>query len=472
MEYKQMTQSDTIVAVSTAPGVGGIAVIRLSGKNAFEIADNCWTGKKLSTLPSHTAHLGTINNNDGNIIDQVVATVFKSPKSFTGEDTVEISCHGSLFIQQEIVNQLIRSGARAAGPGEFTQRAFLNGKMDLAQAEGIADLIASTSKAAHAMAMSQTRGQFSAALKSLRDEMLDLTVLLELELDFSEEDVEFADRTRLVELTTQLKKKVDTLASSFASGNAFKTGIPVAIAGAPNAGKSSLLNAILQDDKAIVSPIPGTTRDTVEDTISIDGIQFRFIDTAGIRDTSDKIEQLGIERSHDSISKAKIVLWLIDSTTPLQTQIDTLNNSINESSEYGIKQHLSILISKSDLLTKEHRTEINNSLSKIKIEHTTTEISTVTENGLDTLRATLTKHATSEYNPESDIIVTNARHYQSLILASESLQRILDGITQQLPTDLLAADLKEATGHLGAITGEITSSDVLQTVFSRFCIGK
>jgi tRNA modification GTPase len=302
--------------------------------------------------------------------------------------------------------------------------------------------------------------------------MLDLTVLLELELDFSEEDVEFADRTRLVELTTQLKKKVDTLASSFASGNAFKTGIPVAIAGAPNAGKSSLLNAILQDDKAIVSPIPGTTRDTVEDTISIDGIQFRFIDTAGIRDTSDKIEQLGIERSHDSISKAKIVLWLIDSTTPLQTQIDTLNNSINESSEYGIKQHLSILISKSDLLTKEHRTEINNSLSKIKIEHTTTEISTVTENGLDTLRATLTKHATSEYNPESDIIVTNARHYQSLILASESLQRILDGITQQLPTDLLATDLKEATGHLGAITGEITSSDVLQTVFSRFCIGK
>ena len=306
----------TITAVSTAPGAGGIAVIRISGTKAIEIADSAWKGKSLTDALSHTAHLGKYYSTSGDLLDEAVATIFRAPASFTGEDVVEISVHGSRWIQKEIIADLIRRGAYAAAPGEFTQRAFINGRLDLAQAEGVADLIASSSRAAHKLAISQTRGGFSRELELLREKLVDFASLLELELDFSEEDVEFADRTRLSELGNTIMKKITRLANSYSSGAALKNGVPVVIAGIPNAGKSSLLNLLLSDDKAIVSDIPGTTRDIIEDTAEIDGILYRFIDTAGLRTTSDKVEKLGIERARLQMTKASIIIWIIDPTSP------------------------------------------------------------------------------------------------------------------------------------------------------------
>ncbi len=307
----------TIVAISTPYGTGGIAVVRLSGSDALEIADRAWRGKPLSSVPSHTAHLGTITADDsGAALDQAVATVFRAPNSFTGEDTVEFSVHGSKWIQRQVVERLVSLGAVPAGPGEFTQRAFMNGRMDLAQAEGVADLIAASSRAAHRLAMSQVSGGFSTRLNQLRERLIELASLLELELDFSEEDVEFADRTRLREIADETLALIERLVSTYDSGRAFKEGVPVAIAGRPNAGKSTLLNALLGEDKAIVSDVPGTTRDVIEDTREINGILFRFYDTAGLRDTDDTVERIGIDRARDAISRAAIVLWVIDASTP------------------------------------------------------------------------------------------------------------------------------------------------------------
>ncbi|MDE5868950.1 MAG: tRNA uridine-5-carboxymethylaminomethyl(34) synthesis GTPase MnmE, partial [Muribaculaceae bacterium] len=317
--------SDTIVAVSTPPGTGGIAVIRISGNEALDIIDSVWRGHILSGCKTHSAHLGRIVDETGQTLDEVVATIFLAPNSYTGEDTVEISCHGSKWIQREIVNLLIRNGARAAGPGEFTQRAFLNGKIDLAQAEGIVDLISSTSRAAQRLAMMQANGQFSARLENLRHQLIDFASLLELELDFSEEDVEFADRLRLTELADKIIKELDRLINSYAIGKAFKEGIPVVLAGMPNAGKSTLLNSILEEEKAIVSDIPGTTRDLIEDTREINGTLFRFIDTAGLHDTQDTVEKIGIDRATKQLSRAAIIVWLVDTTGEIATQLATID---------------------------------------------------------------------------------------------------------------------------------------------------
>lgn len=453
MGYSQLTGVGTIVAVSTPPGKGGIAVIRLSGADAIPVLSRVWSGKNPSEFQSHTTHLGLILDEKEETIDQVVAGYFRGPNSYTGEDTIEISCHGSPWIQQAIVNRLIEAGARAAGPGEFTIRAFRNGRIDLAQADGIADLISSSSKAAARIALSQMRGEFSNRLESLRQQLVNLGVLLELELDFSEEDVEFADRERLIELTREIRDVVARLSDSYRSGRAFKNGVPVAIAGVPNAGKSSLLNALLGDDRAIVSDIPGTTRDIIEDAVEIDGVLFRFIDTAGLRETEDKIEMIGVERAKETIGKAFILLYLIDPTVSDETQREALE-------ELKVPEGVKIITvyTKSDL-------EANERTSEIKISSHTGE-------GLEVLKKRLVDAATAEFNPERELVITNARHYEALTMAKAPLERLEEGLETGLTPDFLAQELREADSYLGEITGAVTSDEILHTVFHNYCIGK
>lgn len=453
--------SDTIAAVSTAPGVGGIAVIRVSGPKALEIVESAWKGKKISGVPSHTVTLGNYISTDGAVLDETLATVFRSPHSFTGEDVVELSVHGSRWIQREILSDLIRRGARTAEPGEFTRRAFLNGRIDLAQAEGVADLIASSSRAAHQLAMAQTKGKFSKELDVLRDRLVEFASLLELELDFSEEDVEFADRSRLLELANAILAKVDRLAESYSSGAAFKEGLPVVIAGVPNAGKSSLLNLLIGDDKAIVTDIPGTTRDVIEDTMEIDGILYRFIDTAGLRASADAIESIGIDRARAKMRDARIVIWIIDPTAPLAPQLGEL------SSFRATKPEIKIitLLNKSDLSKTDIPLE-NAQLSE------PIPFSTKTAEGLTELKRRLSQLATERFNPQEELIVTNARHYESLVRGAESLRRAIEGIETGISADFIAQDVREAIHHIGAITGAITTPDLLHSIFSRFCIGK
>lgn len=502
-----IASQDTIAAVSTPNGVGGIAVIRVSGPEAVSIVDEAWKGKKLSEAMTHTAHLGKYSGINGNLLDECVATVFRAPKTFTGEDVVEISIHGSKWLQREILNDLIHRGARVAEPGEFTRRAFLNGRLDLAQAEGIADLIAASSKAAHTLAISQTGGNFSRAFESLREKLIEFASLLELELDFSEEDIEFADREKMLELARTILTTIQRLSTSYSSGSVLKEGVPVVIAGVPNAGKSSLLNLLLNDDKAIVSEIPGTTRDTIEDIIEIDGILYRFIDTAGLRQSDDIVETIGIGRARERMKKARIVLWLIDPTFPLSIQKEELNRFTTENQS----AQLILLINKSDLITAGREPDLANTsvqtvqenlikfgdnygnnnaetrmvfkthisegfdADKFNKNFTQTNpilFSTKTGEGFDELRKRLSEIIKETYNSDSEIIVTNARHYEALIKGSEALQRAIDGIENGISGDFIAQDVREVLHHLGTITGTITTPTLLQSIFTRFCIGK
>ena len=459
---------DTICAISTPAGTGGIAVIRISGSKAIETVMKSWRGADLRKAATHTAHFGTIVYPDGETLDEVVATVFRCPHSFTGEDTVELSCHGSQWIQSQLVAQMISNGCRAAEGGEFTRRAFMNGKIDLSQAEAIADVIASSSRASHRIAVSQMRGGFSAMLAGLREQLLEFVSLMELELDFSEEDVEFADRTRLIDLAKHIDSVITNLADSFSVGNAIKNGVPVAIVGETNAGKSTLLNRLLHDDKAIVSDIRGTTRDAIEDTINLGGITFRFIDTAGIRDTSDKIESIGIDRTFQKIDNASIILWMIDGTQA--------TGNIRETAE-KIMPHcqgkqLIAVINKSDKLNNSTIQAIQSEISNISDRIRTITISAKNDIAVDRLEQMLVESAGIPENDPNAVVVTNARHYDALCHAQEAICRAIDGLQSGLSGDFVSQDIRECMHYLGEITGEITTHEILGSIFSRFCIGK
>lgn len=472
--------TDTITAIATPHGMGGIAVIRISGPDAIAIADATWKGKPLRDARSHTAHFGTITDADGLPLDQGVATVFRAPASFTGEDVVELSVHGSKWIQQALVQRLCSLGARAAGPGEFSRRAFVNGKIDLAQAEGIADLIEASSRAAHRLAASQTTGRFSKYIDSLRDDLIQLCSLLELELDFSEEEVEFASREKLTQLCNDIIPRLRRLSDSYAAGRAIKEGVPVVIAGRPNAGKSTLLNALLHDDRAIVSEIPGTTRDIIEATAEIRGILFRFFDTAGLRDTTDPLEQEGIQRARGKLSQAAIILWLLD---PKELTEAEAQEAIGEMKRYPQARHI-VVISKSDVSPEATARALcivqKNALkagegrivSETGIELEVLCISAKTGEGIEELEAKMEQAASGDHNPDAELIVTNARHQAGLAAAADSLERAKEGIESGLSADFIAQDTREALHHLAEITGAITTPHLLHSIFTRFCIGK
>lgn len=478
MESSIINTDRTIVAISTPPGTGGIAVIRMSGPDAFKIADKVWKGKSLSEASDHTAHYGAIKDPENGVLDRVVATVFRGPASYTGEDTVEIACHGSKWIQRELVNLLIRHGASAAEPGEFSKRAYLNGRLDLAQTEGVMDLISASSRAAHKLAMMQTDGRFSRRLDDLRLRLIDFASLLELELDFSEEDVEFADRSRLRELSEEIISDLAKLASSYAAGRAFKEGLPVVIAGVPNAGKSTILNSLLESDKAIVSDIPGTTRDIIEDTRELGGVLFRFVDTAGLRSTEDAIEKIGISRAAERIAGAAILLWTIDPSADIPAQLEYISRHLPSSEAINV-----LVVNKTDLLdsSKFISEESFSILSdkSLSLNHDITQkfkksvfISGLTGEGISSLIDCIVEEATEMQPTESDIMITNARHYDSILRGKEDLERARYGIDTGLSADLIAQDVRSALHHLATITGSITTPTLLHSIFSRFCIGK
>ena len=495
-------KEDTIAAISTPNGTGGIAVIRISGPDSLSIVDSAWKGKSLRESSTHTAHLGRYYTTSGDLLDECVATLFRAPATFTGEDVVELSVHGSRWIQRELLSDLIRRGVRVAAPGEFTRRSYMNGRLDLAQAEGVADLISASSRASHSLALSQTRGHFSKALDSLRMQLIDFASLLELELDFSEEDVEFADREKMLALSQKILKEVTRLSKSYSAGAVLKEGIPVVIAGIPNAGKSSLLNLLLNDDKAIVSDIPGTTRDIIEDTLELDGYLYRFIDTAGLRESADKVESIGIERAKERMRTAKIIIWLYDPTAPLQPQRQELQNLLTDNPDSSII----ILRNKSDLpvssptadtlapstletaapaaletnsfdslrtnVIASTETEALKSFTRLSAHNEFIRFSTKTGEGLDKLKDRLKEISDSSFQSDSEIIVTNARHYEALIKGGEAIQRAIEGIESGITGDFIAQDVREALHYLGTITGAITTPTLLQSIFSRFCIGK
>lgn len=459
---------DTICAISTPAGVGGIAVVRVSGSKAVEYVMKSWRGYDLRKAATHTAHFGRIVYPDGETLDEVVATVFLCPHSFTGEDTVELSCHGSQWIQTQLVTLMLRNGCRAAEGGEFTRRAFMNGKIDLSQAEAIADVIASSSRASHRVAISQMRGGFSEMLARLREQLLEFVSLMELELDFSEEDVEFADRSRLTDLARHIDSVITSLADSFSVGNAIKNGVPVAIVGETNAGKSTLLNRLLHDDKAIVSDIRGTTRDAIEDTINLGGITFRFIDTAGIRDTSDRIESIGIDRTFQKIDNASVILWTIDGTQG--------TGNIRETAE-RIMPHcqgkqLIAVINKSDKLDNSTIQAIQSEISHIHDGISTIAISAKNDIAVDSLEKMLVESAGIPENDPNAVVVTNARHYGALCHAQEAIRRAITGLQSGLSGDFVSQDIRECMHYLGEITGEITTHEILGSIFSHFCVGK
>lgn len=460
--------SDTICAVSTPHGKGGIAVVRVSGPDALPTVMKSWKGANLAAAPSHTLHFGRIVYPDGETLDEVVASVFRAPHSFTGEDVVELSCHGSTWVQSQIVALLIANGCRAAEGGEFTRRAFLNRKLDLSQAEAIADVIASSSRAAHRIAVSQMRGGFSRMLSALREKLLEFVSLIELELDFSEEEVEFADRTRLVALAEDINATLSQLADSFAIGNAIKNGIPVAIVGEPNAGKSTLLNRLLHDDKALVSDIRGTTRDAIEDTIDLGGLTFRFIDTAGIQQTDDTIESMGIERTFKKISEASIVLWMIDATQPLDNipavAADILPRTKGKT--------LIAVVNKIDRLDPDTLASVHKAIEKATPSTRAAFISAKCDIDVDRLEQMLLEAAQIPDNDPDAVVVANARHYDALVHARDAIQRAIAGLKAGISGDFAAQDIRECMHYLGEITGEITTDEVLGSIFSRFCIGK
>lgn len=460
---------DTIIALATPYGLGAIAVIRLSGADAIELADAYFTAKKkgktLTSVASHTVHLGDIMDGD-RVIDEVLVTVFKNPHSYTGENVVEISCHGSVYIQQEILQLFLQNGARHAEAGEFTLRAFLNGKMDLSQAEAVADLIASDSQASHDIALQQMRGGFSNEIEALRAELLNFASLIELELDFSEEDVEFADRTEFQVLVSKIKNVLKRLIDSFALGNVLKSGIPVAIVGEPNVGKSTLLNTLLNEDKAIVSDIAGTTRDAIEDEIVLQGVTYRFIDTAGIRDTKDIVENIGIKKTFENIEKAQLVLHLIDGN--LQGTPDLSNWAAEEKklqAKYPNKKILTV-INKADMLSDQSIEEISSAYPGwilISAKHKT---------GLDILLQHLTDLVNAGSLSNQQTVVSNSRHFEALTKAYIALNEVQKGMDDNISSDLMAIDIRQALYHLGEITGVITTDDLLGNIFANFCIGK
>ena len=464
----KFNHDDTITALATPPGTGAIAVIRISGKKAFEIAHQVFrtkSGKSVdfSHRNSHTAIFGQLIVNEA-AIDEVLLTIFKTPHSYTGEDTVEISCHGSTYIQQRVLDLISQHGARLAEPGEFTLRAFLNGKLDLSQAEAVADLIASDSSAAHQVALQQLRGGFSNNIKSLRSELIQFASLIELELDFSEEDVEFANRQQLKESVQRLRSTVQSLIDSFTLGNVVKNGIPVVIAGKPNAGKSTLLNALLNEERAIVSEIAGTTRDTIEEEITMGGVKFRFIDTAGIRETTDAIEQIGVDRTFEKIRQSPVIIYLFD---------------VNESSSGELQQTLDQLRRKIDpafvLLPVGNKID-HQSVEQLEDEFKGIEniilVSAKERTNLDALRNSLLQRFRTGEIASGDTIVTNARHAAELKQTDEALSRVEQGLATNVTNDFIAGDLRYALHHLGMITGEISNEDLLDTIFSKFCIGK
>ena len=461
---------NTICAISTPSGQGGIAVIRVSGNEAFGICDRIFisakSNNKLANQKPYTICFGKIVKNN-EILDEVLISVFHNPHSFTGENTVEIACHGSLYIQQEILKLLLENGCRLALPGEFTQRAFLNGKMDLSQAEAVADLIASSSAASHRLAMSQMRGGFSKELQQLRSQLLDFVSLIELELDFGEEDVEFADRTQLLELSGNIRKIIHRLVQSFALGNAIKNGIPVAIVGETNAGKSTLLNYLLNEEKAIVSEIHGTTRDVIEDVVNVNGISFRFIDTAGIRDTVDEIETLGIERTFQKIDHASIVVWMIDATQ-FSEKIEELADKITSRTE---NKQLIIVFNKIDKISPEEQAVLEEEFLP-QIPAKRIYLSAKYKKNTDILERALLEAAHLPNLNENDIIITNMRHYEALSNALDAIERVDKGLREGISGDFISQDIRECMHYLGEITGDISTDEVLGNIFSKFCIGK
>lgn len=461
-------QQDTICAIATATG-GAIGVIRVSGPESISITSRIFkaaNGKELETRKAYTLTFGTIVTDDNEIIDEVLVSVFRTPHSYTGEDSVEISCHGSMYILQQVMQLLIRNGCRSALAGEYTQRAFLNGKMDLSQAEAVADLIASSSAATHRMAMNQMRGGFSNELTKLRDKLLHLTSLMELELDFSDhEELEFADRTELIAIANEIEQVIAYLTNSFNVGNAIKNGIPVAIVGETNAGKSTLLNCLLNEDRAIVSNIHGTTRDVIEDTMNIQGITFRFIDTAGIRKTDDEIESIGINKTYQKIEQANIVLWIIDANN-----IGNIHSLKEELVPLCKDKELIILYNKSETISAEQREDLSHLISDI--DSTQLFISAKSQLGINELENILVQKANIPSIGQNDIVVTNIRHYEALNNAQESIHRIQDGLQTNLSGDFISQDLRECIHHLSDIAGEVTTDAVLQNIFKRFCIGK
>lgn len=465
-----MEHKDTICAIATAQG-GAIGIIRVSGPEAITITDKIFRPvdghhTPLEMRKANTINFGYIVNNEDDIIDEVLVSIFRAPHSYTGEDSVEISCHGSSYILQQVMQILIKNGCRAAGPGEYTQRAFLNGKMDLSQAEAVADLIASTSAATHRMAINQMRGGFSRELSDLRDKLLHLTSLMELELDFSDhEELEFADRSELKNLTQHIEQVIQHLVDSFSVGNAIKNGVPVAIVGETNAGKSTLLNALLNEERAIVSDIHGTTRDVIEDTINLNGITFRFIDTAGIRETNDAIENLGIERSFQKLDQAEIVLWIIDATCA-QEQYQKLADQIIPRCK---DKHLIIVFNKTDLIDNSSNIKLDNLPEDVH----TMPLSAKLKNGISELQKLLVDYVALPDISQNDVIVSNIRHYEALNHALESIHRVQEGMSKQIPNDLLSQDLRECLFHLAEIVGgQITTDEVLGNIFKHFCIGK
>ena len=462
---------DTIVALATATGVGAISVIRLSGKEAIELSDKIFktvSGKPLSEAPSHTVHLGTIKS-ENQVIDECLATIFKGKKSYTGEPVVEFSCHGSAYITQEVIKLCLANGARLAQAGEFTKRAFLNGKLALNQAEAVADLIASDSKASHQVALQQMRGGFTSEIEDLRQELLNFASLIELELDFSEEDIEFADRSQFEQLLKRIKTTLQTLIQSFSAGNAIKNGIPVAIVGKPNAGKSTLLNTLLNEERAIVSDIAGTTRDTIEETLHIDGFTFRFIDTAGIRDTKDQIEAIGVEKAKEKIKKAQIVLYLYNEK---ENTTDEVIHFVTEN--YHKEAKFILLHNKIEDLQEVITPFDNEILASIPEEYIFSQLKiSAKENiNIDELKKILSLYVKNLSPSAGNTIITNIRHYEALNNALQALEKVEEGMLIHLSGDLLAIDIRETLYHLGSITGAVSNDELLGNIFSRFCIGK
>ncbi|KHJ37176.1 tRNA modification GTPase MnmE [Pedobacter glucosidilyticus] len=457
-------QEETIVALATPAGIGAIGVIRLSGPEAISITNKVFYGKNLEAQDSHTIHFGTLRDGDF-IIDEVLVSLFVAPKSYTKENVVEISCHGSDYIIASIIKLMIKNGARAAKAGEFTLRAFLNGGLDLSQAEAVADLIASSSKSAHQLALQQMRGGFSNELKNLREQLIHFASMIELELDFSEEDVEFANRDQLKQLILAINKVVSRLIQSFEMGNVIKNGVPVVIAGKPNVGKSTLLNVLLNEERAIVSDIAGTTRDTVEDEITLKGVRFRFIDTAGIRETADIIEAKGVERTFEKIKSSAIVLYLFDpretSLTELKAIIDDLHQVIQENNS-----KLLLVANKTD------ETQVNNALTGFESLVEILYISAKEKYNIQLLEDELLKAANLSQINKDEVIVSNIRHLEALQKTEASLSRVLHGIDNPVTSDFLAMDIKQALYYLGEITGTVTTDDLLENIFSKFCIGK
>ncbi|MEJ6979013.1 tRNA uridine-5-carboxymethylaminomethyl(34) synthesis GTPase MnmE [Pedobacter sp. P351] len=455
--HTSLYQTDTIIALATPAGSGAIAVIRLSGPRAIELTQEVFKGKDLSRQASHTIHFGTIRDGE-TVLDEVLVSLFVAPQSYTKENVVEISTHGSPYIIESIIKLFIRKGARAAKPGEFTLRAFLNGGLDLSQAEAVADLIASTSKASHQVALQQMRGGFSNELKTLRDQLIHFASMIELELDFSEEDVEFANRDQLKQLILEINRVLYRLIQSFEQGNVIKNGVPVVIAGIPNVGKSTLLNALLNEERAIVSEIAGTTRDTIEDEITLGGINFRFIDTAGLRHTEDIIEAKGVERTHEKMRQAKLIIYMVDPAQKLQE----IQMQLEELAVLHIP--FVAVVNKSDLIGPQEQFELSHLNPNF--------ISAKSKIGIDELKHEVLRKVNLHNLSTDDVLVTNIRHVEALQKTQEALERVLYGIDNPVTSDFLAMDIKQALHYLGEITGAVTTDDLLENIFSKFCIGK